>query len=171
MPVAPSFTSANNTTFTMGRPGTFTVIATEASDATLSETGTLPSGVTFNTANGILSGTPAAGTTGTYNDTFTATNSSGTATQTFTLTVDQAPVFTSTNSTTFTMGSIGTFTVTATGSPWPTLSETGTLPSGVTFTPAPASSAAPRRRYRRHLQRYLHRHQRAGTSPRRSRSR
>ena len=60
------------------------------------------------------------------------------ATQAFTLTVSTsgtAPAITSANHTTFTQGSAGTFTVTATGSPTPTLAESGTLPTGVTFTP------------------------------------
>ena len=57
------------------------------------------------------------------------------ATQTFTLTVAtaQAPAITSATSTTFTTGTAGSFTVTASGVPTPTLSETGTLPTGVTF--------------------------------------
>jgi hypothetical protein len=46
-----------------------------------------------------------------------------------------APGFTSPNSATFTVGSAGTFTVAATGVPAPTLSRSGTLPQGVTFTP------------------------------------
>ena len=45
-----------------------------------------------------------------------------------------APTITSANSTTFTVGTAGTFTVTSTGSPTPSLSESGALPSGVTFT-------------------------------------
>ncbi|HEV2977441.1 MAG TPA: PQQ-binding-like beta-propeller repeat protein [Casimicrobiaceae bacterium] len=46
------------------------------------------------------------------------------------------PAITSANSATFQLGVAGTFTVTATGSPAPTLSESGALPNGVTFTPA-----------------------------------
>jgi hypothetical protein len=133
---APAITSANSTTFSVGAAGTFTVTATGFPAPTFSETGTLPTGVTFNTTTGVLSGTPAAGTNGTYPITFTASNGVGTAaTQSFTLTVNTAPVITSANSTTFTVGAAGTFTVTATGTPSPTLSETGTLPTGVTFNP------------------------------------
>lgn len=47
--------------------------------------------------------------------------------------VGQAPAITSATSTTFTVGTAGSFTVTATGFPAPTLSKSGTLPSGVTF--------------------------------------
>ncbi len=134
---APAITSANSTTFTVGVAGTFTVTATGSPAPTLSETGALPSGVTFTAATGVLSGTPAAGTAGSYPISFTATNGvTPNATQNFTLTVNQAPAITSANSTTFTVGVAGAFTVTATGSPAPTLSETGALPSGVTFTAA-----------------------------------
>src|SRR5205823_1264588 len=126
-----------NTTFTVGSAGSFTVTATGFPTPALSETGTLPSGVTFNASSGVLSGTPAAGTTGTYTLSFTAGNGVGSpATQTFTLTVNQAPAISSANNTTFTVASAGSFTVTATGVPTPTLSESGTLPSGVTFNPA-----------------------------------
>jgi len=67
--------------------GSFTVTVTGFPAPTLSETGMLPSGVSFNASTGVLSGTPAAGTGGTYNLTFTATNSAGNATQNFTLMV------------------------------------------------------------------------------------
>ena len=133
---APTITSASSTTFTVGTAGTFTVTTTGSPTPTLTEAGTLPSGVTFSSSNGTgtLSGTPAAGTAGSYPLTFAASNGVGTAaSQSFTLTVNQAPAITSGSSTTFTVGSSGSFTVTTTGSPTPTLTETGTLPSGVTF--------------------------------------
>lgn len=47
-----------------------------------------------------------------------------------------APVITSANGTVFTVGAEGSFAVTATGSPAPTLSESGALPAGVTFAAA-----------------------------------
>jgi len=136
---APAITSATSTTFTAGTAGSFTVTATGAPTPTLSEssTDTLPSGVTFDATTGVLSGTPAATAGGTYTLHFTASNGVGSpATQTFTLTVDQAPAITSATSTTFTTGTAGTFTVVATGFPTPTLSEASTdpaLPTGVTF--------------------------------------
>jgi autotransporter-associated beta strand protein len=54
-----------------------------------SYTGTLPSGITFNTSTGTFGGTPAAGSAGTYdNIQVTATDSDGqSATQTYSLTV------------------------------------------------------------------------------------
>src|SRR5579862_1328146 len=136
--VAPAITSAPSTSFTVGTAGTFTVTTTGSPTPSITETGTLPSGVTFvNNGNGTatLSGTPASGTAGSYPLTITASNGVGTnATQSFTLTVNQAPAITSAASTTFTVGTAGTFTVTATGSPTPSITETGSLPSGVTFT-------------------------------------
>jgi hypothetical protein len=133
---APAITSANSATFSVGAAGTFTVTTTGFPAPSLVESGTLPGGVTFNTSTGVLSGTPALGTAGTYPITFTATNGVGSpASQPFTLTVNTAPVITSVNKTTFTVGTNGSFAVTATGTPIPTLSETGTLPAGVTFNP------------------------------------
>jgi hypothetical protein len=130
----PAITSANSTTFTVGTAGTFTVTATGFPVPTFSETGALPTGVTLNATTGVLSGTPGAGTGKTYSIAITASNGVGSnATQTFTLTVDQAPAISSASSTAFTVGAAGTFTVTTTGFPTPTLSETGTLPAGVSF--------------------------------------
>ncbi len=91
---APAITSANNTTITVGTHGTFTVTATGEPTPSLSESGTLPGGVTF-TDNGngtaTLAGTPAAGTGGTYTFTITANNGvSPNATQDFTLTISPA---------------------------------------------------------------------------------
>jgi hypothetical protein len=138
---APSITSANAATFTVGTAGTFTVNTTGSPTATITESGALPSGVTFtdnHNGTATLAGTPAAGTNKAYPLTITAANGVGTnATQSFTLTVNAAPTapaITSANATTFTVGTAGTFSVTTTGSPAATLSETGALPSGVTFT-------------------------------------
>ncbi len=48
-------------------------------------------------------------------------------------TVTEAPTITSANATTFTQNVAGGFTVTATGTPQPTITESATLPSGVEF--------------------------------------
>jgi len=131
---APVITSANNTTFTVGTAGSFTVTKTGNPTPTLSESGTLPAGVTFNSTTGALSGTPAAGTGRVYNITFTASNLVGTTTQNFKLTVNETPSFTSANATTFVVGTAGTFTITTNGFPRPPITESGALPAGVTFT-------------------------------------
>jgi hypothetical protein len=55
-------------------------------------------------------------------------------TRTATFNIGIAPAFTSGNTTTFTKGTFGSFAVTASGSPTPTITKTaGTLPNGVTF--------------------------------------
>jgi hypothetical protein len=135
---APAITSANKATFTTGAGGSFTVTSTGTPTAALSETGSLPSGVSFvdnGDGTGTLSGTPAAGTGGSYPITLGAGNGVGSpASQSFTLTVDQAPAITSAAAATFLVGSRGTFTPTATGFPTPTINESGALPGGVSFT-------------------------------------
>jgi large repetitive protein len=140
--VAPAITSATSTTFTAGTAGSFTVTATGYPAPTFSETGALPSGVTLSTA-GLLSGTPAANSGGTYNFTITAANGTTNANQSFTLTVNQAPAITSATSSTFSVGAAGSFTVTATGYPAPAFSETGALPTGVTLSSAGVLSGTP----------------------------
>jgi len=132
---APAFTSANATAFVVGAAGTFTVTASGVPAPTLALTsGTLPAGVTFNAATGVLSGTPGPGTLGTYPLTFTATNASGSVSQSFTLTVGQGVVITSANAAAFAIGVAGTFTVTTVSAPVATtITLTGALPAGVTF--------------------------------------
>jgi Putative Ig domain len=135
---APAFTSAATATATVGSAFSFTVATTGGSPVPLlAEAGALPSGITFKDngdGTATLSGTPDVNTAGTYPLTFTATNLFTTGvTQAFTLTVQQAPAITSANSATFTVGTNGTFTVTTTGSPTPNITESGTLPQGVTL--------------------------------------
>ena len=134
--VAPSITSGSATTFSVGAAGTFTVTATGSPAATFTiSAGSLPSGVTLATNAGAntatLAGTPA--TAGSFPITIQASNGVGTAaTQSFTLTVNQAPVITSANNTAFSVNTAGTFQFVATGSPSPTFSiVSGTLPSAV----------------------------------------
>ena len=82
----PTITSVNSAAFTLDAAGSFTVTATGSPSATFSETGALPTGVTF-TSPGVLSGKPTQ--TGTFPITITASNSvSPDATQGFTLTID-----------------------------------------------------------------------------------
>ncbi len=149
-----SITSGTSTTFTLGSPGSFTISTVGTPTPSITETGALPSGVTFvdnGNGSGSLSGTPAAGTTGAYPITFSASNGASSATQNFTLTVNEGPAITSGSATTFTTGTAGSFLVTSVGSPLPALTESGPLPSGITFvdngnttatlsgTPAPSS--------------------------------
>ncbi|MBW6467354.1 MAG: hypothetical protein K0B06_12675, partial [Brevefilum sp.] len=141
-PTAPAITSGNNTTFMVGSSGTFTVTTTGYPTPTLSQTGGLPSGVTFTDigdGTASLAGTPAAGTAGDYVIEITASNDvSPAATQTFTLTVvtePTAPTITSVDTATFTIGEYGIFTITTSGYPIPdNIWYTGSLGDGVQFT-------------------------------------
>jgi hypothetical protein len=54
-------------------------------DPSFGESGRLPVGLTFNSSTGLLYGTPAKGTTGTYNITFSASNTAGTTNFSFSL--------------------------------------------------------------------------------------
>jgi hypothetical protein len=137
----PAVTSADHTAFTVGTSGTFTVTtrAGYPTSTTVTETGALPTGVSFTDqgdGTATLAGTPAAGTGGSYPLTLTATNSAGHTTQAFTLTVYESTAITSADNTTFVAGTAGTFTVTTAGgfpTP-PTLASAGTLPDGLGFT-------------------------------------
>jgi hypothetical protein len=149
----PAVTSASSTALTVGTAGSFQATATGYPAPTFSNTAfggctpsTLPSGVTITNA-GLISGTPAAGTGGNYTICIKATNSVGSGTQTFALTVDQAPVITSASSTNFTVGTPGSFTVTATGTPAATFSNTAfsgcTPSSGLPLSAAGVVSGTP----------------------------
>ncbi len=112
-------TSTAVATFAVGQAGTFTVTTTGYPTCILPAPLTLPPGVTFTDnrdGTATLAGTPAADTGGTYPFTINATNNViPDATQSFTLTVDQACQITSADSATFAVGQPGTFTVTTTG--------------------------------------------------------
>jgi hypothetical protein len=148
---APAITSGTGTTFTSGTAGGFTVTTsgfpapalTNASFTGCTKS-TLPGAVSF-TDNGNGTATIASTTAviagGTYTICINAANGVGSAaTQTFTLTVNAAPAFTSGSSTTFNTNVGGSFNVTTSGFPNPTLTNAAfagctpsTLPGTVTF--------------------------------------
>ncbi len=141
---APTFTSPGTGTATAGTAFVFHVTTSGPENPTLTENGTLPSGLTFvDNGNGTatISGTPGPQTGGVYTVTFMATSSDGTTKQTFQLTVDQAPAFTSASAVTATTGTSFKFKVKTSGYPAATLSESGPLPSGVTFKPKKGGKA------------------------------
>ena len=85
-------TSADQTTFTIGTASSFSMLTDDGSypGVTFTETGALPSGVTLSPA-GVLSGTPAAGTDGTWSFLVDASDGiSPDGYQAFTLTVNLA---------------------------------------------------------------------------------
>ena len=86
--VTPVFTSPTAMTLAEGLLSGLTVKATGTPAPALSISGTLPTGVTFNPATGLLSGTAAAGTAGNYPLTLQANNGvNGNVTQNFVLTI------------------------------------------------------------------------------------
>jgi YVTN family beta-propeller protein len=77
--------------FTVGTGGTFQAVPTGYPAPTLTESGTLPNGLTINPLTGIVGGTPAPGSNNTYTVSFTATNSVNHVTQIYSLVVSPAP--------------------------------------------------------------------------------
>ena len=133
----PQILSKASTTFTVGTAGTFTVTSIGLPLPSLSQTGALPTGVTFvanDDGTATLAGKADPGTGGIYPLNITASNGQvPDATQNFTLTVDEAPAITSAATTSFTVGIAKSFTITTSGFPKPTLSDSGTVPSGLKF--------------------------------------
>ncbi len=135
---SPNIDNPSAATFKAGTASSFMVSATGSPALAITQTGTLPAGVTFvDNGNGTatLGGTPAAGSGGVYALVITAANSVGpNAVQNFTLTVNETPAITSPPYATFTYNVPGTFTVTTLGYPKPALRiGSAVLPSGVSF--------------------------------------
>ena len=134
---APVSTSAATATALTGSAFTFIITTTGSPVATITMTGTLPTGITFAAAAGgtaRLSGRATAAMAGrTFPITFTATNSVGTTTQAFTLTVGRAPSFSGATMALARIGRAFSFTVQTNASPVAAITMTGALPQGVTF--------------------------------------
>jgi hypothetical protein len=135
---APTITSASSAAFVIGNYSSFTVQTSGFPAATLTHTGVLPLGITFtdnHDGTATISGTPTNLARGTYRFTINAQNCAGSAApQSFTLTVGQPPDFGNDSSDVkFPAGFSSTFTVHNRGYPAPTLTESGTLPPGITF--------------------------------------
>ena len=133
----PEFSTATTATFTAGRSGSFDMSAS-GSATKITESGTLPSGLSFESSgNGSasISGTPANGTGGQYSLSLIAADSAGQTTQQVTLTVDQAPAFTKSDNTNMYLAPFkyDNTPITTTGYPPAKLVEVGTLPHGLKF--------------------------------------
>ncbi len=131
----PRITSAALATFAMAQPGTFLIKTTGLPAAAVSIAGTAPPWLTLTTGAGgtaLLTGTPPALSSGVYHFTLVAQNGVGSpAQQSFTLTVDESPIFTSTASKTFAAGIPVSFAIATTGTPTAMLTSQGTLPRGI----------------------------------------
>ena len=138
---APMFTSPSTVTFPQGIYSSFTITTSGDPIPSITQTGHLPGGVKFidnGDGTATLSGRPGngQGLIGDYALTLTASNGMNPpATQNFTLTISNPPRIVSANNTTFVVGNANTFTIKALKTvPKSTLSFTGALPAGVTFT-------------------------------------
>jgi Bacterial Ig-like domain (group 3) len=128
---APTITSGASTTFTEGHEGSFPVSVEGDPTPSVEVQGTLPHGVKFDEGTDKLYGTPTQ--EGVFKFAFKASNSAGFVTQSFTLTVDAPPAITSADEATFNDHSPSSFTVSATGTPAPTITKWGNLPEGVSL--------------------------------------
>ncbi len=136
---SPTFTSPATATAVTGVPFSFTVTTSGSPVPKVTRSGALPTGITFvaNTnGTATFSGTAASSMAGRrFPITLTATNAIGTISQSFSIVVGSRPTITSKANLDVDDGKPFTFTVKTTGSPTATLSVTGALPPGVTFTP------------------------------------
>jgi large repetitive protein len=133
---APVVVTSPTATFTAGRQNHFAVDSVAYPADSISESGSLPRGVTFavnQDGTATLSGLPATAALGAYKFSVAARNSFGTFTQAFTLLVGEVPAFSSTDSASFPVGVPSVFHVAAGGLPQPTITERGTLPKGLRF--------------------------------------
>ena len=140
----PAFTNGPPpTTGTIGTAYSFTYTASGTPTPTFSVTaGGLPTGLTLSSA-GAITGTPTA--TGVFTGTVTASNTAGTTTQNFSITVNQVPAFTNgPPTTTAVLSAAYSFTCTASGYPAPTFTvSAGALPTGLTLSSAGAITGTP----------------------------
>jgi Putative Ig domain len=127
----PAIITSTSATATVGSGFSFTVRAKEFPAPTLTETGAIPQGLTW-TDNGdgtaTLAGAPGVAQGGVYKLTFTAASGYGTAAQSFTLTVAQAPGMLSAPAATAVHGKPFSFTFAAAGYPVPAIGHSGSVP-------------------------------------------
>ena len=137
--IAPSSLTYSPNTFSLTKGTAMTMVTPTASGGditTWSISATLPTGLTFSTTDGSISGNPSVlSTSTTY--TITATNTGGSTTATVTIEVnDVAPSSLSYSPNTFTLTNgtaMTSVTPTASGGPVTTWSISATLPAGLTF--------------------------------------
>ena len=133
--------SGNSATATAGSRLSITILTTGSPTPSISKKGRLPSGVHLvGNPNGTatITGTPGPRSGGVYEPTIRATYGQGstkvTVTQVLELVVDQAPTFKTTHLPGAHVGTQYRHTLKTRGYPAPTLTRSGALPVGVTFT-------------------------------------
>lgn len=133
-PAAPHFSSSDTGLFTAGKAGAVTVTA--AGTTAVTESGHLPAGLSYYPTHdgGVVSGTPGATSGGVYRLTLRATGPGGSASQSLTITVDQAPKFLSGGTVYTTALKYDNTPITTSGYPSAVITEEGALPSGMVFT-------------------------------------
>lgn len=138
---APAFTSAPSETCSYDTACSWTFTASGYPSPSFTETGALPSGMALSSA-GALTGTPTQ--SGSFPITVTASNGvSPDATQGFTLTVDQPPAFSGPTSTSCVVSTACSFQFNTAGYPSPSVTETGSLPSGLSLSSTGLLSGTP----------------------------
>jgi len=112
---APVITSTSTTSGSTGVAFSYQIVANNS--PTSFNATSLPTGLSVNTSTGLISGTPTAN--GISNVSISATNATGTDTQTLALTIAlNVPVITSSGIATGTTGVAFTYQITATNIPW-----------------------------------------------------
>jgi hypothetical protein len=141
-PAAPAFTSTAAATFIIGKPADF-AITTSAPGAKVTEAGRVPAGLTFFATSGgaELDGLPAAGAAGHYSLAISVRDKGGHAAQLLALTIVQLPRFGSHPAISVTAGVFTRTSITVTGFPAATVTESGALPAGLQFKVMPNGTA------------------------------
>jgi hypothetical protein len=131
LPTPPAIQGALSVNAIVNNPFTYQIVALN-SPTSYSATG-LPAWLTFNPANGFMSGTPTS--TGTSSATISASNAGGTGSATLTIAVIvPAPVLTSPASAACNVGGVFNYQITATNSP--TAYNASGLPAGLSVNTA-----------------------------------
>lgn len=136
---APSLAGPGSATFKVGTAGQSTDFTATGFPAPALSASGLPAGLGLGNTSVIqsparISGTPANGTGGVYPVTVTASNGVGSpATKNLSVTVNEAPELTGPSEARFVTGSANAIGYSSDGFPQATLTQTGTLPAGLSF--------------------------------------
>ncbi len=131
-----TFTSPTTGSLSVGAHTTETITAAGPTAAALAESGSLPPGTIFKdngNSTAAITGTPLRAGTYPVSITAQAAADSPSVTQWLILTVGETPTITGPSTDTLVVGQAGSFTLTANGTPTPSLAEQGVLPAGVRF--------------------------------------